>query len=151
MLAIKTILHPTDFSPASDNAFRLAVGLARDYEAKLIVLHVAEPPVIAFGEGVVPPNPIEHQQALRRRLDEIQAPVAQLVIERELAEGQPAAQILRSAKDHASDVIVMGTHGRTGLGRLLLGSVAEQVLRGATCMVLTVKGAVREEPARAAG
>jgi nucleotide-binding universal stress UspA family protein len=143
MLTIKTILHPTDFSPASDNAFRMAAALAHDYGARLIALHVADPPVIVFGEGVVPPEPAKHREAIQYRLDEMQAHAPHVAVERELAEGNPVAEILRVAEEHACDVIVMGTHGRKGLGRLLLGSVAEQVLRHAQCTVLTVKGPVR--------
>lgn len=151
MLTIKTILHPTDFSPASENAFRLAVSLARDYGAKLVLLHVTEPPVIAYGEGVVPPNPVEYTQALRQQLDELQPHDPQLVVEREMVEGNDVTEILRASEEHNADLIVMGTHGRTGLTRLLLGSVAEQVLRRAPCMVLTVKAAVHaQQPAGAA-
>lgn len=139
MLAIKNILHPTDFSRASEEAFRFAVSLARDYGAKLTVLHVAEPPVIAYGEGPVPFNPVEYKEALRQRLHQLQAHDPEVKVEWDLIEGHPATEILRTAEEVPCQLIVLGTHGRTGLSRLLLGSVAEQVLRNARCLVLTVK------------
>jgi nucleotide-binding universal stress UspA family protein len=64
MLPIRTILHPTDFSEYSGYAFRLACALARDYGARLVVLHVAAPPVVVYGEGVLPPAPEDYQERL---------------------------------------------------------------------------------------
>ncbi len=144
MLPVRTVLHPTDFSDSSAAAFRLACSLARDYGARLIVLHVAQPPVVAFGEGVIPPNPAEVEDQLRERLQQMRAGNPKVRLEHHLVEGDAAAEILRAAGEFQCDVIVMGTHGRTGLGRLLMGSVAEQVLRKAPCPVLTVKIPVPE-------
>jgi len=139
MLAVNTILHPTDFSERSQYAFWLACSLARDYGARLVVLHVAVPAVV-YGEGVVvPPSPEELRAATQEQLDRLQAPRADVRAERRLAEGDAVEEILRVAKEANADLIVMGTHGRTGLGRLLMGSVAEQVVRRASCPVLTVK------------
>lgn len=143
MLAIKNILHPTDFSPASDEAFRVAVSLARDYGAKLMVLHVAEPPEPPTPEGVSYFSPVEHLEEMRRLLRDVQPHDPNVKVERELVEGSPAREIARKAQELNSDVIVMGTHGRTGLGRLLMGSVAEHVLRAAPCMVMTIKPGAR--------
>ena len=131
MLAIQTILHPTDFSERSGYAFRLACSLARDRDARLIVLHVM-PVSLAeekrgFGEEIA------------EELNRMEIPDPKINVERRLEEGDPAPQILRVAQGTGSDLIVMGTHGRTGLDRLLMGSVAEQVVRGAFCPVLTVK------------
>jgi len=64
MLPVKTILHPTDFSETSAHAFPLACALARDHGARLVVLHVAPLPVFLFGEGVIPPDPQQSDQAL---------------------------------------------------------------------------------------
>lgn len=139
MLAIKNILYPTDFSKASEDAFRFAVSLARDYGATLTVLHVAEPPVVGYGEGPVPFDPVQHKEALRQRLHQLQAHDPQVKVDWDLVEGHPTTEILRMADEIPCQVIVLGTHGRTGLSRVLLGSVAEQVLRGARCLVLTVK------------
>jgi nucleotide-binding universal stress UspA family protein len=139
MLAIKTILHPTDFSERSAFAFRMACALARDYGAQLVVLHVAEPPrPIAF-EGVAVPPPVVDMKQLRDRLQQLRPEDPKVSVEHRLIEGDAPSEILRVAGETRCDVIVMGTHGRTGLGRLLMGSVAEQVVRKASCPVLTVK------------
>jgi nucleotide-binding universal stress UspA family protein len=142
MLAIKTILHPTDFSPSSEQALRLAVSLARDYGAKLMVLHVAETPEPNMGEGMYF-NPVEHLEEMRKLLKDVVLHDLNVRVERELVEGDPALEIVRKAKEMECDAIVMGTHGRTGLGRMLMGSVAENVLRTAPCMVITIKAGAR--------
>jgi len=158
MLAVRTILHLTDFSEPSQYALGLACALARDYGARLIVLHVAEVPTVAYGEGVVPPNPEELRAAAQEQLDRLQVPHGNVRAERRLEQGDVITEILRVAQEAHADLIVLGTHGRTGLGRLLMGSVAEQVVRRAVCPVLTVKsplpetvpeGAVRAEPVKA--
>src|SRR5262249_32720257 len=138
MLAVHTILHPTDFSEPSEYAFRLACSLARDYGARLIVLHVVTPPVVVYGEGVVPPGPELYQGGANVKLSQMRVP-ADAPSERRQKEGDPATEILGVAQETRPDLIVLGTHGRTGLGRLLMGSVAEQVLRRAPCPVLTVR------------
>jgi nucleotide-binding universal stress UspA family protein len=140
MLPVRTVLHPTDFSEHSRYAFRLACALARDYGARLVVLHVGPPPGIVYGTGPVPVEGAPHQQELREKLAELQAPDPKVPVEHRLAvHADPASEILRVAGELGCDVIVLGTHGRTGLGRVVLGSVAEQVLRKAGCPVLTVK------------
>jgi nucleotide-binding universal stress UspA family protein len=139
MLPFRTVLHPTDFSENSDYAFRLACALARDYGARLVILHAAVPPVVVYGEGVIPPEPGDYKDRLRERLQQLAAPDPKIKVEHRLVEGDAVTEILRTAEGTKADVIVMGTHGRTGLGRLLLGSVAEQVVRKAPCAVVTVK------------
>lgn len=141
MTAIKTILHPTDFSEQSASAFDLAYSLARDRCARLIVLHVFSSPLATFG-GIeaVPPGPEEmNTEAAKRQLAAVQCPDVSVPFERRLIVGEPADAIVHVAAETRSDLIVMGTHGRSGLARLLMGSVAESVLRNATCPVLTVK------------
>jgi nucleotide-binding universal stress UspA family protein len=139
MLAIKTILHPTDFSERSDYAFRLACALARDHGARVIVLHVAELPIPAYGEASAPVALIQiSMEAEKECLERIVAPQG-VKIERRLVEGAAATEILRAAEEMKADLIVLGTHGRTGINRFLLGSVAEQVVRKARCPVLSVK------------
>jgi len=154
MLALHTILHPTDFSKHSRCAFGLACALARDYGARLIALHVLVPPPVAYGDGVVvaaDPEPL--RATAQEHLGELEIPGANVRAERRLEEGDPATVILRVAKEVHADLLVMGTHGRTGLGRLLMGSVAEEVVRRAPCPVLTVKTpfpeTLPEEPAMA--
>ena len=141
MIGIRTILHPTDFSASSEYAFRLARALARDQVARLIVLHVGPQPLTALGgTAAVPPLPEEYGRAeLERMLQKIQAPELDDRFEHRLVFGDTVPEILRAAVGSRADLVVMGTHGRTGLGRLLLGSTAEQVLRRATCPVLTVR------------
>jgi nucleotide-binding universal stress UspA family protein len=158
MLPIRTVLHPTDFSDQSDLAFRLACSLAHDYGARLILLHVAEPPVAAYEMGILIPPPTIDLDLLRRKLQKMHSRDPKTSVEYRLEQGDAATEILRVADEINSDVIVLGTHGRTGLGRLLMGSVAEQVLRRAHCPVVTAKGlrpqeeaalATRDNPAQA--
>jgi universal stress protein A len=144
-MIIRTILHPTDFSRYSENAWRVACSLARDYGANLLVLHVREIPVAVYGEfGTVPADTFD-AGALRDELAKLEPTVSGVTVERRLTEGTPAAEIVRVAGENNCDLIVLGTHGRTGLGRLLMGSVAEQVVRRATCPVLTVKTPMPEK------
>jgi nucleotide-binding universal stress UspA family protein len=151
MLPIHTILHPTDFSEQSDYAFGLACALARDHGARLILLHVASLPVAVFGEAGVFVEPEDYQEPLKRQLDQLRVPDASVPVERRIEEGEAAAGILRVAGETNAGLIVMGTHGRTGLGRLLAGSVAARVMRKAPCPVLTVKTPFAEAvPSRAA-
>jgi nucleotide-binding universal stress UspA family protein len=142
MLAIRTILHPTDFLEHSQHAYWLASALARDYGARLIALHVVAAPTVVYGEGVVPTNPEALQAEASARLAALPAPGGNVALDRRVVEGDAAEVTLRLAKELHADLIVMGTHGRTGLGRLLMGSVAERVLREANCPVLTVKATV---------
>jgi nucleotide-binding universal stress UspA family protein len=139
MLPIRSILYPTDFSESSDYVFRLACALARDYGARLFVLHVTAPPTVVYAGGVVLPPSDRDQDEQWNKLRRLQAPNPVVQVEHRLAEGEPAEAILRVARESQCDLILMGTHGRTGLSRLLMGSVAEQVVRKAPCPVLTVK------------
>lgn len=142
MLNISCILHPTDFSANSQAAFPIACALARDYGARLLVLHVFERPVISQGGVMTPPPPTtfpEEREAAQLQLMKVLAPKGDVRVEHRFEEGDPVTGILQVVKEIHSDVIVMGTHGRTGLARLLMGSVAEKVIRQATCAVLTVK------------
>jgi nucleotide-binding universal stress UspA family protein len=131
------ILFPTDFSESSDAALALSTSLARDMGALLIILHVEEPPII-YGElsaGV----PEIFMTSAAAKLESVHPPDPNVPIERRLIGGNPASEIVRFAADEGVDLIVMGTHGRSGLSRLLMGSVAELVVRAAACPVLTVK------------
>jgi nucleotide-binding universal stress UspA family protein len=140
MLPIRNILHPTDFSASSAAAFQVACALARDYGARLVLLYV-KPPEIVYGDGfILPPDPEPVRRELFDKLKGLGPVGRDLRVERVLLEGDPAAGILEKARELPCDLIVMGTHGRTGVGRLLMGSVAEAVLRRAPCPVLTVKG-----------
>lgn len=124
-LALRQILFATDFSDASRLAGATAAGLARQFGARLHVLHVV-PPVTDPA-----PAPVELRavaDALGRGLPVVTA----------ITSGLPARQIAGYARKNAIDLVVLGTHGRTGVSRALLGSVAEAVVRRARCRVLTV-------------
>jgi universal stress protein A len=138
MLPVRTVLHPTDFSERSDHAFRLACALARDCGARLFVLHVMKSPLVLYG-GEAPPPAAGQAEEEWDRLRQLQARATGVQVVPCLAEGDPADAILRAARETRSDVVLIGTHGQTGLARLLMGSVAEQVVRKAPCAVLTVK------------
>jgi nucleotide-binding universal stress UspA family protein len=147
MLGIHTILHPTDFSPASSAAFHVACALARDYTARLVVLHV-KPPDLIYGDGyVLPPHPEVVRVELQGQLNRLQAPDPAVPLERVLKEGDVVREILHAAGEVHADLLVLGTHGRTGVGRLLMGSIAEAVLRRAPCPVLTVRSGLPEAAA----
>lgn len=142
MVPFKTILFATDFSPASNVAFEVAAALARDYKARVIALHVIEPVQMGFSEYTAYVGPDEDKGEAMAKLQAIKAPSPRVTIEHRLLEGDPATVIAESAQEAGADLIVMGTHGRTGFTRLIMGSVAENVLRQASCPVLTVRGTV---------
>jgi nucleotide-binding universal stress UspA family protein len=137
MATNRTILHPTDFSACSQHALDLAATVARERGARLLVLHVGPAPVVSL--GAVPPTPEEYDRAgLDAKLQAVSAP-AGVKMERQLVFGDTVTEINRVAQETGAEMIVLGTHGRTGLRRLLMGSVAEHVLRHAPCPVLTIR------------
>lgn len=147
MKSIKKILYATDFSKASAPALDEAVHLAKQNHAELLVVHVIEPVPYAAGEEF-------DGGALYAKLDEIakqdaQSSMAKLLQKLKksrvkaqgfLLKGSAHDQILKAAKSKRSDMIVIGTHGRTGLSKLFMGSVAGKVVSSATCPVVTVRG-----------
>jgi nucleotide-binding universal stress UspA family protein len=149
-MKLNKILYPCDFSAAGQAALETAAALARDHGAKLLVLHVQEP-VVAYGGGELYSGiPEVDVDALRRQLLEVAPADRRVAVEHRLLVGSPAAAIVRTAEEEKVDMIVMSTHGRTGLMRVLMGSVAEEVVRKAKCPVVTVKGtAAVAEPAAA--
>lgn len=136
------ILYPTDFSEAGRQALAMATSLARDSGATLIVAHVEEPPM-AYGGGEMyyGVDQLDHEE-LRKSLAAVVPTDPAVPCVHKLLIGDPAEAILQLAEADHVDLIVMGTHGRTGLTRLLMGSVAEAVVRRAKCPVLTVKEGV---------
>jgi nucleotide-binding universal stress UspA family protein len=141
----RVILHPTDFSEAAETSLKVARLLARDHGARLILLHVAPIPVVFEAGMAVEIDPrvdLDSLDAIRERID---GPDLKHPVEVRLENGSAAFQILRVAEDAGAGLIVMGTHGRSGVGRLLMGSEAEYVLRRACCPVLVVKGPVSAE------
>lgn len=146
MKLYRRILHPTDFSRASRPAFERAVKLARQEGAELLIVHVMVPPAPFVGNGYVSPKNYEDLEAAARKSAETQlkavlarAKKAGARAKAILTEGIPVEQIVRAAKGKRADLIVIGTHGRTGFSRFFLGSVAERVVQLAPCPVLTVR------------
>jgi nucleotide-binding universal stress UspA family protein len=142
MLAMEIILHPTDFSTESRLAFDAACLLASASRGRLVLLHVDRPPVSELGgTALVPPLPSEYdRQGLLEQLQSLQPSQSGIDVQHRLEYGDPESIILKVAQEIGADLIVLGTHGRTGLRRLLMGSVAEHILRNAPCPVLTVRG-----------
>jgi nucleotide-binding universal stress UspA family protein len=133
------ILFPTDLSGTGDHALELATSLARDSGATLIVAHVEEPPM-AYGGGEMYYGVEEpDRERLTEALSKIVPADGEVPCTHKLLIGDPADAIVQLAEAEHVDFIVMGTHGRTGFTRLLMGSVAEAVVRRAPCPVLTVK------------
>jgi nucleotide-binding universal stress UspA family protein len=137
---IRTVLHPTDFSSPCAEAFRVACELAVDQSARLTVVHViASPPVAPPNQPAPPVLPEDPKGKLEELLRVAQMSAPGLHADYRVESGVAAERIVDAARQTRCDVIVMGTQGRTGLGRALMGSVAEQVLRTAHCPVVTVK------------
>ncbi len=134
------ILFAADFSEHSESARQFATSLARDSGATLLIVHAVEPP--PYGpdrrfSGYL--EEAEDTTYARRQLNETVPADPEVGYAQKLLHGVPADEIVRCAQDERVDLIVIGSHGRTGLMRLLLGSVAEAVVRRAKCPVLTVK------------
>jgi nucleotide-binding universal stress UspA family protein len=142
MIPFQTILVATDFSEASNYAFEAAVDLAGHYHARLIVMHVAQTSATIEGEAETKPYSEEYRCEHRRRLDEYACPEG-VELHHHLMQGEPAERILHAADSFHADLIVMGTHGKSGLERLLLGSVAETVIRAASSPVMVVRRPLR--------
>jgi len=137
----RKILFPTDFSHLSDAALEYATTLARDTGAMLLIVHVEEPPM-AYGGGEMYYGIPEPDRTEVRRMTEAVRPTDPSVrYEHRLIDGSPAEEIVRLAEEEHVDMIVIGTHGRTGLKRLLMGSTAESVMRHAKCPVFIFKTA----------
>ena len=148
MARIRRILHPSDFSKASAAAFTKAVELAKANGAELVLLHVLAPPLpLMAGEGYVSPKVYEdlEQSARAYASKELASLVAKakkagVRAKAVLRDGVAHEQIVRAARSPRADMIVIGTHGRTGLAKLFLGSVAGRVVSTAKCPVMTVRG-----------
>ena len=144
---IRSILLPTDFSECGNYALSYAASLARTFKASIICLNVIEPIVPTVGySGMTEPMPIadiaeQLEDSAERELPKLAEcdECAGLNVEEMVAHGEAASEIVRVAKERAVDLIVIASHGRTGLGRILFGSTAEAVVRHAPCPVLVVK------------
>ena len=143
----RRILHPSDFSSASRVAFARAVADARAERAELLIVHVLPAVTPLVGDGYMSPKTYDDMERSMRaygqkQLDKLvaKAKAAGVRARGLLLEGTAADAIVRTARSKRADVIVMGTHGRSGLARLFMGSVAERVVGTAPCPVLTVRG-----------
>ena len=150
---LRTILLPTDFSGCANYALPYAAAIARATDATIICVHVVEPIVPAVGyTGLAEPLPIadiseQLEDSAERELPKVGEydEFAGLNVEEVMVHGDAAAEIVRVAEERQVDLIVISSHGRTGLGRILFGSTAEAVVRHASCPVLVVKPPVQEE------
>jgi nucleotide-binding universal stress UspA family protein len=154
-MKVKKILAPVDFSDMSEEALSYATGLAADLGSKVVLLHAIEPIVFAnaaLGPGLAIPHLLEEQrQAAVETLDKLVARLRKRKVDvtGAVVTGAPYDAIVNAAKSKKCDLIVMGTHGRSGLGHLLLGSTAEKVVRLAECPVLTIRGSEKATAAKA--
>ena len=147
MSRIRRVLHPTDFSRASTPAFKRAVEMAKSNRAELLLVHVMVPAVPLMGDGYVSPKVYEDleaaarsaaQKQLRKLVDKAKQAGAR--VKGLLLEGVAHERIVQAARSRKADLVVIGTHGRTGFAKLFLGSVASRVLAVSPCPVLTVRG-----------
>lgn len=139
MLHIDTILLPTDLSPFALQALLLARSLARDHGARLVLFSAATPSM-PVPEFYVPMGEMEgHVEELKRQIMCLAASIHDVTVDSHVMEGEPGPSIVTYAADVDANLIVMATHGRSGLSRLLMGSVTEYVMRHAHCPVLAVK------------
>jgi nucleotide-binding universal stress UspA family protein len=149
-MQIKTILFPTDYSNGARAAMDHAISLAKDYQAKLILLYVIQD--ISIAEWYIPSSISagelieDMQKSAWQEMDKWFAEVSKQVkdVEKMVVRGVPFVEIIQTAKERNADLIVIGTHGRTGIDHMLFGSTAEKVVRKAACPVLTVRIAGKE-------
>jgi nucleotide-binding universal stress UspA family protein len=144
-MQIRSILYPTDFSKGARAAMDHAISFAQDYDAKLILLHVVED--IPIAEWYVPSalSVADLMEDLKKSaLQEMNNWVAEVShkvksVEKMVVNGVPFVDIIATAREKNVDLIIIGTHGRTGIDHMLFGSTAEKVVRKAACPVLTVR------------
>ena len=148
MVTMRRILCPVDFSDSSRQALDYAVGIARWYDARITALHVV-PPITSMlpvpGAGLYPPvvfRPEELQQ-FRSELESFARASGIDALDTDVVQGSVTGEIVRLAKELPADLLVMGTHGRSGFERLMLGSVTEKLLRKSPCPLLTVAAGSR--------
>ena len=146
MIDLHRILVPTDFSKFSQHALTYAAAFAEKFGAELYLLHVVQDLALVIPEviPIEPPLTPSVQQlttAVQSAFDRVveENRLQGLTVHREVREGTPFYEIIRYAREATIDLIVMGTHGHTGLAHVLLGSVTEKVVRKAPCPVLTVR------------
>ncbi len=144
MIQINKILIPTDFSPHSKEALKYAVELGKVHGAEIILVHVMEPPIYPtmFEGAAVAIPPLD--ESFRKQLEEhletmLKEEVGDIPSKSFVREGSPTTELTDLAEEEDVDLIVIATHGYTGIKHMLLGSTAEKVVRNAPCPVLTVR------------
>lgn len=158
MLRLTQILAPTDFSEHSNYALRHAAELARTFGAKLVLLHVVPNEALeSISKAHIPPHPVDRVyedlgQEIREQYAKHVPPGVRKTLETEILvlPGVPSLEIVRTARLKGVDLIMMATHGRTGLSHALVGSVTERVVRKAPCPVLSIRPVEAEAIAHAA-
>jgi universal stress protein A len=143
---MSTILFPTDFSHASDSALEHAEALAKQRHARLVILHVEEPPLAYGGGELYYGLPEPSSERIMKMLEDVRPRDASVQFVHKLTMGDPAAEIVRIAEEEKADMVVLGTHGRTGMSRLLMGSVAEAVVRRSPAPVLVYRETAKLVP-----
>ncbi len=144
-MEIRAILAPTDFSDFSKQVLKEALALAQTFDAKLLLLHVVEPPpysVEGLGPSSLEVNLLDDLERLANNELAAVLPETQstgVEVGRHVVVGTPYRKIVEVAEAERVDLIVMSTHGRTGLSHLVMGSVAERIVRTAPCPVLTMR------------
>jgi universal stress protein A len=144
----KTILAPTDFSPCSKQAVQYGLKLAKQLDARIYLMHAWTLPYSRWDEEGLRPHDVPPELAaaakaeLESRLAELRGELPE--VESLFYAGEPTDSILRAAVDVQADIIVIGTHGRRGLPRMIEGSVTEAVMRRSTCPVLAIRHQIAE-------
>jgi len=151
MIKLKKILFPTDFSETSQEAASYAISFGREFKAKVFVLHVVNEKI--FTEGLNMPRVVSIEELQKEMTAEARRRLKTLVPAEEaegldwetvIRQGEPFLEIIRFAREEDIDLIVIGTHGRSGFEHIIFGSTAEKVVRKAPCPVLSVRPEQRE-------
>ena len=140
MIQLARIVVPTDFSDHSVKALRYGVELAARFGASLHLFHTLEVPILYDEVNYYPPESVvDLEGAAEKELENVDVGSAEIEIVRKVTRGDPFVEIIRYAKSVDADLIVLGTHGRGAIAHMLLGNVAEMVVRKAHCPVLVVR------------
>lgn len=147
-MKIKKILFTTDYSHLSDAALSFATTFAKESGGRLIIVHVQEAPIAYGGGEMYYGVPEPETDELLNMLNAVKPVDPTVAYEHRLLRGDVAETVVSLAEDEGIDLIVLGSHGRTGLTRVLMGSVAEAVVRKAHCPVLVYKQPLKKEAAK---
>jgi universal stress protein A len=150
MIAMKKIVVPVDFSEYSKKSLRYAVEFATNFSSEILLVYVIEPVAypadFSFGQIALPASETELRQRAEMQLEKlIETEIQSRVVARSfLRTGKPSSEILQLARDESADLIIIATHGHTGVEHVLFGSTAERVIRKAPCPVLSIRDKEKE-------